>query len=110
MKSAQARKEQEKKKTDPKCLECGQTFKRAHNLKMHMQAKHSSPTKSAYKHNCRWPSCEQKYISRDRLQEHMARVHLKNHLKHLCPYCNKGFERKGRMQKHSEICCKKPTE
>ena len=97
MKSLRAMKEQEKKKkeTDPKCGECGQSFKWAHNLKMHMPAKHSSPTKSASKHHCRWPTCEQKYVRRDCLQEHMGRVHLKNHLKHLCPHCNKGFERKG---------------
>ena len=93
-----------------RCKACDKVFKRLYNLKSHVKSVHATPTKSACTYECKQPTCDKKYATRDRLQEHVRRVHLGTHLKHTCPYCHKGFERKNRMEKHIATCTLKPKE
>ena len=108
MKAAGEREKQRAKKH--RCKTCDKVFKRLYNLKNHIKSVHATPTKSACPYECKHVQCDKKYATRDRLQEHVRRVHLGTHQKHTCPYCHKGFERKNRKEKHILTCTLKPKQ
>ena len=93
-----------KKKT---CSHCSKVFRRRYDLQAHVKSVHSTPMKSKCEHACTFPTCDKRYATKDRLREHVKRVHLGAHKAHICKFCNKGFERKGRMEKHMASACSK---
>ena len=81
--------------SENKCNTCGKLFKRAYNLKIHMNVHAMDPIERV---QC--AECTSTFSNHSSLYRHFRTVHNSQALSIKCVYCNKEFQRRDNLMRH----------
>ena len=92
--------------SEHKCQICGKIFKRAHNLKIHMNVHAMDPIERV---QC--AECTSTFSNHSSLNRHLRTVHNCQAPSIKCSYCDKEFQRRDNLMRHVSkfhtkwLCC-----